>query len=64
MLADQSPDDEGELAGLDELADDRMIRQLAGNEQAPGGLRIGQEHQLVRVYMRVEVRAHPVEVAP
>ena len=46
-----------------QLADHRMARQLPGDEQAAGGLSVGEEHQLVLGHSRVVVRADPVQVA-
>src|SRR5262249_9309187 len=60
-----SADDEQVLAARDELADDRSARDLAGDDQAAGGLRI-REQQCLRLVDVDEtgVGAYPVQVAP
>src|SRR5690242_18500173 len=47
----------------DELADDRVPRQLAHDGQAAAGLGVGEQDQLVLVDAGAQVRSHPVEVA-
>src|SRR4051795_11565984 len=47
----------------DQLTDDGMTGELAGDEQPTGGLRIRQQEQLVVVDARGHMGSHPLEVA-
>src|SRR5699024_8097221 len=58
-----SADRDGRLRRGHELADHRRAGDLPGHQQAPGGLGVGQQEQLVLVDVRRQVRPHPVEVA-
>src|SRR5699024_4019330 len=50
----------------DDLADDQVTGQLTDDEEAAGGLGIGQEQQVLLGHGVIgsEIGAHPVEVAP
>src|SRR5205085_7525853 len=58
-----SADYQEALGRRDQLADDRVARDLARHQQAARGLGIGKQYQLVLVQRRREVGSYPLEVA-
>ena len=61
---DLDPDARTERTGGDRLADDRSTGHLADDEQPAGGLRVGEQDELLLGdVLGEQVRAHPVEVA-